>query len=65
MAFRESEEDDRSMTMELPHRPHQCPCCELRFAWRTELEEHVVTVHEVLRTATTAEEPPRGIRRRS
>ena len=62
MAFREQEEEDRAMTMELPHRPHQCPCCELRFAWRTELEEHVVSVHEVLRTAVTSEERPRRVR---
>jgi hypothetical protein len=62
MAFRGREEDHRGMTMELPHRPHQCPCCELRFAWRTELEEHVVTVHEVLGTGATSEERPRPVR---
>jgi hypothetical protein len=34
------------MSGDLPHRPHQCPCCELRFAWRTELEDHVLREHE-------------------
>ena len=58
MAFRGREEDDPRMTMELPQRPHQCPCCPLRFAWRTELEDHVLTVHEVLGTGTTSEERP-------
>ena len=50
------------MTMELPHQPHQCPCCELRFAWRTELEDHVVTCHEVLASGVTSEERPRPVR---
>jgi hypothetical protein len=62
MAFRFREEDHRNMTMELPHQPHQCPCCELRFAWRTELEEHVVTCHEVLAAGVTSEERPRPVR---
>jgi hypothetical protein len=39
-------EENRPVKGELPHHPHQCPCCELRFAWRTELEDHVVADHE-------------------
>jgi hypothetical protein len=41
------------MTTELPHRPHQCPCCQLRFAWRTELEDHVAAEHQGTTAAGT------------
>jgi hypothetical protein len=47
------------MKGELPHHPHQCPCCELRFAWRTELEDHVVADHETPDTRVTYDERPR------
>jgi hypothetical protein len=57
-------EDDPPMTGELPHRPHQCPCCELRFSWRTELEDHVVTEHEGLPDArVTPDDRPWTTRR--
>jgi hypothetical protein len=57
-------EDDQLVTGELPHRPHQCPCCELRFAWRTELEDHVLTDHEGLPDAgVTPDDRPRRTRR--
>jgi hypothetical protein len=46
MAPAPDREDDAGMKGELPHHPHQCPCCELRFAWRTELLDHIVADHE-------------------
>jgi len=51
------------MSGELPHRTHQCPCCELRFAWRTELEDHVLAEHEIIDPRATPDDrwrPARG-----
>ena len=52
------------MPTELPHQPHQCPRCELRFAWRTELEDHVAAQHERFElTGATDDDRPRPTRR--